>query len=204
MNALELFLVSTGISFAGSLQLGPVNSQVLRESFRKNTSGALKTALGGSLPEILYAGLAAFLIGQVGRYENLEIYFRLLFVLIIGGIGIYYLLSKKQKSDALKPVKNKKTPFLTGFLLALFNPQLIFFWSGILVVLGISMPNTAQIIGFTLGAFTGALLLLLTFTFLGIKLSDHHFFSKSYLIDRILGIILLSLSLFEAVRLLLD
>jgi len=51
-----IFLLTAFISALGSLQLGPVNGSVLRLSLNGRFRDARWLALGGSLPEFLYAG----------------------------------------------------------------------------------------------------------------------------------------------------
>ena len=54
-SILFIFLITAGISFAGSLQLGIVNTEVIKAALYKNKKAAQLTALGGSLPEIIDA-----------------------------------------------------------------------------------------------------------------------------------------------------
>jgi len=201
MSALYLFVISTGISFLGSLQLGPVNSQVLRAALKKDKTSALLIGFGGCLPEILYAGLAGLLVQSLNSYADLEFYFRIVFILVIGGLGLYYLMHKRKEVSSTDQSRHKR-PFLNGFILALLNPQLIFFWSGILVLLDVNMLASAQLLGFSLGAAFGAWLLLLSFAYIGLYLSKISLFSRAQLMDRILGVLLLGISIFEICRLL--
>lgn len=58
MDALLALLIATVASFIGSLQAGLVNTAVLADTLRYGRTTARRTALGGAVPEILYAGLA--------------------------------------------------------------------------------------------------------------------------------------------------
>lgn len=201
MNPILLFLASTVLSFAGSLQLGPVNSQVLRRAIAGKTRFARLTALGGALPEILYATLAAVLANQLNEYEALQDWFRWIFILFFTGIGLFLLLKKpKVEAPLLKGKSPRNHPFVQGFLLGILNPQLIFFWSGILVYLDSGSLNFFQIGAFALGAFTGAYVLLIGLSRLGKTLANKKFFQEQNRVDKLIGAILLGIGLFEGVK----
>ena len=53
-----LFVLSSLISFVGSLQPGPVNLSVIHASYSQNFKTALLVAIGGALPELIYSAAA--------------------------------------------------------------------------------------------------------------------------------------------------
>ena len=59
MEGFLLFAIAFVASLLGSLQAGPVNLAVLHTTLRQGQRAGLRVAVGGSLPELLYAGLAA-------------------------------------------------------------------------------------------------------------------------------------------------
>ncbi len=200
MNPLLLFLVSALFSFVGSLQLGPVNSQVLRRAIAGQRRAARLTSLGGALPEILYAALAAFLVNELHAYSQLKFWFRIVFIVLISALGLYLLLKKAKAYEMNRQSKWSKQSFLHGLILGLFNPQLIFFWSGILVYLGLGALDTSAILAFSFGAFAGAFLLLFGLSQLGKTLGRKRFFQEQKRVDKLIGSILLGVGLFELLR----
>ena len=57
-----LFLIAAVASFVGSLQAGLVNTAVLAHTIQRGPEAGRRMAVGGSLPELLYAGVACLRI----------------------------------------------------------------------------------------------------------------------------------------------
>ena len=160
-----IFLLTAFISALGSLQLGPVNGSVLRLSLNGRFRDARWLALGGSLPEFLYAAIAIWgshwlgQITQAGRYLDWAI------VLIFLVMGIR-LIRTKPKSIPTEDTKPRSVlPFWQGLGLGLLNPQLPLFWLSILVwykmSLGLEVDSSISSTAFVLGTGMGAFCLLL-------------------------------------------
>ena len=58
MDALFLFVIATVASFIGSLQAGLVYTAVLAHTIQRGRDAGRRMAIGGALPELLYAALA--------------------------------------------------------------------------------------------------------------------------------------------------
>ena len=186
MDAVIAFGIAAVISFWGSLQLGLVNVLIIETALTKGKQPARWIAIGGVLPEIPYTLLAIF---GTGYLEVLNQYKELTGIFIgsvLLAMGLYYFLKKSELKhiDAGVETSARLKPFLKGMALALANPQLVLFWSGILLLLQTGSLNfiknkevmidfdAASIvspkIAFALGAAFGALAILL----IHIKLSD--------------------------------
>lgn len=194
MSFLSLFILSLCISFIGSLQLGPVNSEVLRYSIRGKYKAALLVGIGGSIPEFPYAWIATYLAGSIQQYERLRWLFVLIFVLVLLVMAIR-LLVKKRAEFPIETYRVRRKAFIAGFLLASANPQLIFFWSGILLWLEIEQFTTLIRFSIALGASAGAFLL----QFLVVKIGNWLYLKKKLkdlgMLDRFMGLLLLGLAL---------
>ena len=59
-KALLILLATAGISFVGSLQLGPVNITVIHTVLKRRLKAGLLVALGGCVPELIYAAAAVW------------------------------------------------------------------------------------------------------------------------------------------------
>jgi len=113
--------------------------------------------------------------------------------LLVGSIlillGLYFAFLFKPVFD-LDQVNVKATGVRKGFLLGMLNPQLIIFWSGVrlmLDTLGITRFGWIETIAFGLGAFTGALVLLLQLVRLGRRALEKWRPSTLLLLFRVVG-----------------
>ncbi|TNE80145.1 MAG: hypothetical protein EP332_08690 [Bacteroidetes bacterium] len=77
---------------------------------------------------------------------------------------------------------------------------MLFFWSGILVYLGLGTLDSTAIFAFSLGAFFGAFLLLFGLSQLGKTLGRKRFFQEQKRVDKLIGLILLGVGLFELLK----
>jgi threonine/homoserine/homoserine lactone efflux protein len=170
-----VFLVAAAISFVGSVLLGLVNVAVIDTAIRKSSKSAIWLAFGGVLPEIPYTMIPLLFASSVMKYEGLKNYMGLVGGAIFIAIGLFYIFKKSKKKDAQKDGINETgalNHFLKGFLLALSNPQLIFFWATVIVALesfldtkGLDALDShlAYKLSFSLGAAFGAFAILLIY-----------------------------------------
>ncbi len=168
---LNVIFICTGISFLGSLQLGPVNYHVLMYAAQSSRKDAIKVAVGGSLPEFMYGSIAV--LGGMILLENevIRTIINGLTVLFLVLIGLYFCFKKPTTrsfgSSSTKPLKNG---LITGFSLALLNPQLVFFWLTIyttLIVPNYQQTTLQMAVSVGIGATLGAFLLLITLAIVG-------------------------------------
>lgn len=133
MKFFIIFFATCLVSFAGSLQLGPVNLAVIRATIQYNLRTGLWLACGGCLPEVIYGFLA--LHGVMFFEEHPSIFqvlqWSIIPVLWIAGIGL--LIKKPSELQKKSLLKSRKVSFVQGFTLALLNPQLIAFWTVMLL-----------------------------------------------------------------------
>ena len=170
MDALLIFFITAVASIIGSLQAGIVNTAVLAHTVKRGPQAGRRMALGGSIPEFIYAALAFHFASWLLEVLGLDARG---VALVVGGVlialGLYFLLLFKPVFD-LERVNVKASGVRKGILLGMLNPQLIIFWSGVRLALGplgFDHFGWLEMIAFGLGAFTGALLLLLQLVRLG-------------------------------------
>jgi len=175
VEALLFFVVATVASFIGSLQAGVVNTAVLVHTIKWGQVAGRRMALGGALPELVYAAVAfvgagwlvhALGIGTTG--------ITLVVASILLLLGVYFLFLYHPKPAAVG--EDKLTGDLRrGMLLGFANPQLLLFWCGVrLMVVSWGMDGEGFLEGaaFALGAFTGAIVLLLILVRMGVKAQE--------------------------------
>jgi len=132
-------------------------------------------AIGGSIPEFIYAGVA--FLGAGWLVDALEIGVTgITFIIasILLGLGLYFVFVYRPKPAA--PGEDKLTGDLRrGILLGMANPQLLLFWCGIklmLVSFGMTSDAWPHLLGFALGAFAGAIVLLMILVRMGAKAQE--------------------------------
>lgn len=199
-----IFFVTALISFAGSLQLGPVNLMVIRSVLRRNFQRGLWIALGGCLPEMIYAAAA---IGAEVRLEN---YQQLWKWLEWGAVPMLFIVGMVIFFTPNRVVKLENTPqslsFLKGLTLGLLNPQLFPYWLVMLVQFkmyqGLSVQTLSEQIAFTLGTAAGALGLLITVAYLTSRFRESLLEKLGKLnVNRFLGILFVVLAVVQLLKL---
>lgn len=164
-----IFLATAAISFVGSLQLGPVNLIVIQSVLKRNLQAGLWIALGGCLPEMIYAtaavGAGMWLEQNPGSWNVLE-WSAVPFLL---GIGVFIFFTPN-RPFTLKNGQNQSFSFLKGLTLGLLNPQLFPYWLIMLVQFGmydaLRVQTRPEQIAFVLGTAVGALGLLIGVAYL--------------------------------------
>lgn len=194
MDTLIVFLIATVASFIGSLQAGLVNTAVLAATLRRGPASGMRTAWGGCIPEFIYAVVAyiaadrvlAWTEGFGGTVDRMA-----------GGVmivlGVYFLFLLRPFPTA-QQLEEKRTGFLNGLLLGLMNPQLLLFWCGVRLALdgmGVQLHGWLSMVVFGLGAFCGAMLLLLLLVRLGRRMQERLGGRSLHNIFRVVGAVLL-------------
>jgi threonine/homoserine/homoserine lactone efflux protein len=198
------FLLAALISFLGSLQPGLLNMGVLYTGYHQSKTEAIKMAIGGVGPEIIYSSVAVMLYLKAAKYEYLKDLLSLFFIPLLFLAGVY-LFKKKVQEGA--PPSLKKNNFKNGFLIGLVNPLLIPFWliwvQQVVQRGCIKLDTLISQIAFVTGTAFGALLLLLMVAFFTFKyMSTLHKVLKGE-INKVLGIICIILAFVEIFRLLM-
>jgi len=162
--------------------LGLVNAAVIDTAINRSEKSALWLAFGGVLPEIPYTLIAIFGTSYIAILEGYKMEMSIGMGIVFILIGLSYMLKKKQEIKAQNVIQTGALAnFSKGFLLAIANPQLIFYWSGYLIVFQTgTFSNGKPFFTFTdsvwdptkwsfaIGASAGAFLIL----FIYIKLSS--------------------------------
>ncbi len=195
MGILLYFLLASVASFIGSLQAGVVNTAVLAHTVKWGRMAGRRMAVGGSVPEFLYASMAFWgagrlvdMLGMGARGIGTVV------ASILLALGLYFVFLFRPRPAA--PGEDKLAGDLgRGVLLGLANPQLLLFWCGVkllFVSLGLADEGVAQLVAFALGAFTGALVLLLLLVRLGVRAQERLSPDGLRRLFRVVGLLLLA------------
>ncbi|RYC71432.1 LysE family translocator [Spirosoma sordidisoli] len=127
---LLLFFIVSVISFAGSMHPGTVNLAVVQTTLSQSRRAGLWLALGGSLPEIGYSGLAAGGLMLIPAQSSWTVVLAYAPIPVLLGAG---LAAFRQKPVVLSvaPTNGVSLPFWKGIALGATNPQLLPFWSAV-------------------------------------------------------------------------
>ncbi|NBB22669.1 LysE family transporter [Runella sp. CRIBMP] len=162
-KALLILLTTAGISFVGSLQLGPVNLTVIHTVLKRRLKAGLLVALGGCVPELIYSAAAVWAGMWLEKHPDIWRLLEWASIPILVAIGIVLLRSGGQTMNKAES-STVQSDVLKGFSLAILNPQLFPYWLFILVQfqgyeqLKVHLPS--EQIAFVMGAVLGAVGLL--------------------------------------------
>ncbi len=185
-----IFLLTAAISFAGSIHIGPVNLMVIRSALNNDFKSALWISIGGSVPEILYAGIALGFISYLNMHPEMLRYFEMAIVPAFALLGIYFLFKKNKDEGEIINASNGKS-FVKGLLLATFNPQLLPFWFAMLIYLNsfTAINTISEKIAFITGTAAGAFCLLIIYAWVAFRKKEKiNSILRNFHFDRILGI----------------
>ncbi|MCF8253054.1 MAG: LysE family transporter [Bacteroidia bacterium] len=201
MSILYFFLFAAFISFAGSLQPGPVNLGVLNAAIQERYKFALFIALGGSTPEFIFSLVAWVASAQILPYTEQIQSFSYVIALLFILAGVFIFRSKQVENEGRK--LQSANGFVFGFILASLNPQLILFWTAVLAwvrLQGISeeLFNRFTMLAFSAGTFAGAF----TLHYILLKLVQKHVEGPFIQVlrkhgNKVIGVVLVSLGLIQ-------
>lgn len=202
---LAILLLTTFISFMGSIQPGPVNLAVVQATLSRSFKAGIWVAISGTIPEIICTVLAlksqVFLIKNQKLFKVLELAVIPFFLLI----GIYSFYYTSKSSIELKATTQSKEIY-GGFIRGMLNPQLLPFWMVVLVYLQsfFSLQSFSSQLSFVSGAALGAFLILLIFAYLAYRFQIRllSLFQK-YSIDKAIGLFFIGMSVFQTFRIFL-
>lgn len=133
-------LLGVLLGFIGSMPVaGPIALLVVRKGLKGRYDEGAAVALGASVPEAVYCGMA--LLGfdfLFERYPVVSSASQVIGAIMLLMLGFAFALMKPTdaEQDLELPKRNAKAaPFITGFTVAALNPTLIATWSGVAAVL---------------------------------------------------------------------
>jgi threonine/homoserine/homoserine lactone efflux protein len=208
---LLLFVLVCGISFAGSIHPGPVNLAVIQTTLAQSRRAGLWLALGGSLPEIAYSGLAAGGLMYIPLSSGWSIALTYAPIPVLLGAGVA-AFRPTSGPGTVPPKSSVGHPFWKGLALGGTNPQLLPFWSAVWLYLNqatlgrhrlaTASPYSSQVV-FALGTAAGAFVLLALVVWLADRQREHigRYLNGPW-IRRLTGSLFLGMAVWHTVQLL--
>lgn len=200
-----ILVVTALISFAGSVQPGPVNLAVVQATVARSFKTGIWVAISGTIPEIIYTIVALksqiFLMENQKLLEILELAVIPFFLII----GIHNFCFTSKSSAEIK-LNNESKEIFNGFIKGILNPQLLPFWLVVLVYFRsfFNFQSFSSQLSFISGAALGAFLILLMFACLTNRFQIRLLsLFKKYPIDKVIGVFFISMSLYQVFRIFL-
>ncbi|MDD2437025.1 MAG: LysE family transporter [Massilibacteroides sp.] len=194
-------IVSTGviIGILVSAPMGPVGILCLQRTLSKGRLHGLATGIGAALSDVIYAALSCLAMGVVVNFiEANQAPLQLFGSIILGFFGYYIYQSNPTKS--LRRQGDKKLSytqdFLTSFLLTFSNVFIVLLYIALFARFGFVLPEHSiwvSLCGIG-GIGLGAMLWWIVITYFVSKLRKWFNIRSIWILNRIIGVIILLVS----------
>lgn len=180
-----------------SAPMGPVGILCIQRTLDKGRRPGFFTGIGAAISDLFYCLLTGFGLSFIQEFlERNQNVIQLLGSLVLIGFSVY--LFKKNPASSLKPATQPepvslKKNIVGGFLFTFSNPLILFLIIGLFARFNFPVPDVKfyhYLIGFT-SIFFGALGWWWIVTFAIDKVRAHFNVRSMWLINRIIGIIIL-------------
>jgi len=144
---------------------GPITILIFRNTLLGKYGKAIMIIFGAAIIQFFLAGFSLFLINTIISEKVITIS-RVISSIVFLILGIHLIISKPRKAGDIinlkeLPHKEKLKSFLTGILLTLLNPGIIFSWLAIITLLisfnYITITTLFDILIFSISALIGVL-----------------------------------------------
>ena len=185
-----------------SAPMGPIGMLVIQRTLNKGRWPAFFTGTGASVSDMFYCILTGAGIAFITDFINSnQLVFQIVGSIVLAIFGVW--LFRKNPSRQSKPKDDNSAPknywmdMVSGFLLTFSNPLILFFIIGLFARFNFLLPEFRYyhyILGY-LSIAIGALCWWLLITFLVNKMRAHFNVRSLYIINRIIGGILVAFAL---------
>lgn len=183
-----------------SAPMGPVGMLIIQRTLNKGRWAAFFTGIGAALSDLLYCMLTGLGLAFITDFiETHELLLQIIGSLVLIAFAMY--LFQKNPARALRKRQENKTTFLkdlgTGFLFTFSNPLILFFIIGLFGRFNFLMPEYRYyhyVVGYA-AIFFGALVWWYLITFGINKIRTHFNVRSMWLLNRIIGLVLLIMAL---------
>lgn len=202
---LTILLIGFTATIIGALPPGASNLAVIKTTVKENISQSLKISYGAGIGEVFLAFIAFSSGMVVQEFFAMHVWLQFIIAGILGIAGIYFIKTKQiEKRDKRK----YSSKYLTGFALSVINPPVLIYWVLIFSVLrnsfeiGLESYSLGFIL-FFLGVFLGKVATLYGYGKLGTRIQKKKPNTNASSLNRMIGVVLISLSLLQTAKLLL-
>jgi threonine/homoserine/homoserine lactone efflux protein len=188
--------------------MGPIGMLCIRRTLYKGRWHGFVTGLGAALSDVIYAALTCLGMGVVVNFiEANQAPLQLTGSIVLGIFGFYIFRSNPTRSLQKKQEKKLSftQDFITAFLLTFSNVLIVFLYIGLFARFGFVLPDHSiwmSLFGIIFIG-VGAILWWFGITYLVAKLSKWFNVRGIWLLNRIVGIVIISLAAIGALSVLL-
>ena len=201
VTIVDLLVKGFIIGVVVSAPMGPVGVLCIQRTLNKGRWYGFVTGLGASLSDIAYALLTGYGMSFIFDFINANIfYLQLLGSVMLLGFGYYTFRSNPVQS--IRPISPGKGTylhnFITAFLVTLSNPLIIFLFIGFFARFTFVLPGipiAEQLIGY-MAVLLGAISWWFGITYFVDKVRNRFNLRGIWLINRVIGIIVIVVALF--------
>ncbi|MDE6134142.1 MAG: LysE family translocator [Muribaculaceae bacterium] len=187
-----------------SAPMGPIGMLVIQRTLGKGRWPGFFTGMGASLSDVIYCLLTGFCLSFItGFIERHQMMITLVGSIVLAAFGIF--LIRKNPTRSLKTARmegvNYWSDFVTGFLLTFSNPLILFFIIGLFARFSFILPEFSvwhHIMAYST-IVLGAMMWWMAVTALVSRLGRRINMRSLKLINRIIGIILIIMSVIGSI-----
>ena len=170
MTLLLHALLGMVLSFIGSIPFGSINVTVMESSITRGFRAAVWVIFGAASVEFIQAFVALKFSALITRNPVTEMILFWASIPIFIAIGIYFIRQKHIPEKDLHGYSRSRG-FLKGVIIAILNvlaiPYWIFYGSYLTTVRLVDLSTNLNIAVFSLGVFSGTILILMAYAKLG-------------------------------------
>ena len=213
MNLVTYFFLGLIAAILGALPLGTTNVAVINTTIKESLQNAMKIVFTAAVAELILILVALRFNTQIEFFIGMNIWVQYTIVVVLLIVGIIFLKGRKECVKDINEeciyIKKRSVHIpkqLLGFILGLINPSVLVFWILVVTFLDKKMIYLNINMDFTL------LGLFLTGAFLGKVLTLYAYGRFSHMlkvrvknittsVNRVIGILLIGISIFQATKL---
>ena len=205
---LGLIIKGIIIGILVSAPMGPIGMLCIRRTLYKGRWHGFVTGLGAALSDVIYAALTCLGMGVVVNFiEANQAPLQLVGSIVLGIFGFYIYQSNPTRTLQKKQEKKLSftQDFITAFLLTFSNVLIVFLYIGLFARFGFVLPDHSiwmSLLGIVFIG-VGAILWWLGITYLVAKLRRWFNVRGIWLLNRIVGVVIISLAVIGALSVLL-
>lgn len=183
-----------------SAPMGPVGMLCIQRTLNKGRRAGLYTGFGAALSDLIYCLITGFGLSFIEEFlERNHDIIQLIGSAVLIGFGVYIFRQNPSKrlSKAPDASPDVRKDFISGFLFTFSNPLILFLIIGLFARFNFLMPDIQfyhYIVGFIF-ILVGAVGWWYLVTFFVDKVRAHFNLRSMWLINRIIGVIILGFAL---------
>ncbi len=197
-----LYILPRGLAIGAliSAPMGPIGMLIIQRTLSKGRWPAFFTGIGAALSDLLYCLLAGFGLSFITDIiERHQFALQIFGGIVLAAFGLF--LFRKNPTRTLKTAevdsRSYWSDFISGFFLTVSNPLILFFIIGLFARFNFILPEFLifHYIWAYLMIFGGAMIWWYLVTFLVSKLRSRFNVRSLWLVNRIVGTVLMVMAL---------